>query len=162
MPETVSWVVPTAYSLLGLRHVFEESEQELRQVRIRCGIEMLYDRICPQGGWNSGNGVVYGVSLAPHRDTTAVALLALSREPVNEFIITSLGWLERCLPTSFAPWSDGWTVLALDAYRRPTESLFDRLRGDLQPAQIDDCSTLAVVSLALGRSEGPNAFGVDS
>ncbi len=162
MPDTVSWVVPTAYSLLGLRHVFNNSEQDLRQFRISRGIEMLYDRICPQGGWNAGNGVVYGVSLAPHRDVTAVALLALSREPLNEFITPSLDWLERCVPTCFAPWSDGWTVLVLDAYRRPTESLFDRLCGDLQPAQIDDCATLAVVSLALGCAAGPNAFGVDA
>ncbi len=37
---------------------------------------MLLDRVCPGGGWNAGNGVVYGVALAPHPDDTAIALLA--------------------------------------------------------------------------------------
>lgn len=159
MPETASWVVPTSYSLLALKQISRTSDDDLRQVRIRCGIEMLYDRVCPEGGWNAGNGVVYGSALAPHPDATALALLALSREPINEFIAASLGWLERCLPTSFAPWSDAWSILALDTYRRPTESLFGRLCTNLQPAQIDDCATLAVVSLALGCADGPNALG---
>jgi hypothetical protein len=162
MPETASWVIPTAYSLLGLKQVSSVADEGLLRFRIRRGFEMLYDRICPGGGWNAGNGVVYGSALAPHPDATAIALLALSREPVNEFIAASLGWLERCLPTSFAPWTDAWTVLALDAYRRPMKSVLDRLCGDPQPAQFDDCATLAVVALALGCASGPNAFGAFS
>jgi hypothetical protein len=45
---------------------------------------MLLDRACPGGGWNAGNGVVYGTALAPHPDDTAIALLALrdrTKEP---------------------------------------------------------------------------------
>jgi hypothetical protein len=38
---------------------------------------MLLDRACPTGGWNAGNGVVYGVALKPHIDATATALLAM-------------------------------------------------------------------------------------
>jgi len=75
IPETVSWVVPTACSILALKARFGTSPPDLPHFRIRRGVEMLYDRICPQGGWNAGNGVVYGQPLAPHLDTTAVALL---------------------------------------------------------------------------------------
>jgi hypothetical protein len=32
---------------------------------------MLLDRMCPGGGWNAGNSVVYGVPLTPHIDATA-------------------------------------------------------------------------------------------
>ena len=52
------------------------------QFRSRAASRVL-DRACPDGGWNAGNGVVYGVPLAPHLDDTAIALLAL--QPVAEF-----------------------------------------------------------------------------
>src|SRR6185437_7304260 len=80
MPETVSWVFPTAYSLLALKRAHAASHQRLLEFRILRGVEMLYDRICPGGGWNAGNGVVYGSPLTPHADATAVALLALLGE----------------------------------------------------------------------------------
>jgi hypothetical protein len=162
MPETASWVIPTAYSLLGLKHISHASDEDLRLFRIRQGIEMLYDRICPEGGWNAGNGVVYGSVLTPHPDATAITLLALATEPANGFIDSSLDWLERSLPGCIAPWSDSWAVLALDAHRRPTESLIHRLCLNIQSARIDDCAALAVVSLAFRCAVGSNAFGASA
>jgi hypothetical protein len=162
IPETVSWVVPTAYSILALKYARGISQQDLVHLRIRRGVEMLYDRTCPEGGWNAGNGVVYGFPLAPHPDATALALLSLLSEPLNNFINASLDWLERRAETCFAPWSLAWTVLALDAFGRPTELLTDRLSSAVDPAEVKDCATLAVASLALGCAHGPNAFGVNS
>lgn len=161
MPETVSWVVPTAYSLLALKHARGISQQDLVHLRIRRGVEMLFDRICPEGGWNAGNGVVYGFPLAPHADATALALLSLLSEPRNDFITASLDWLERRAETCFAPWSLAWTILALDAFGRPTELLTDRLSAVVDPAVVTDCATLAMASLALGCAHGPNALRVD-
>jgi len=161
MPETVSWVVPTAYSLLALKHARGISQQDLVHLRIRRGVEMLFDRICPKGGWNAGNGVVYGFPLAPHADATALALLSLLSEPRNDFITASLDWLERRAETCFAPWSLAWTILALDAFGRPTELLTDRLSSVVDPAVVTDCATLAIASLALACAHGANAFGVD-
>jgi hypothetical protein len=160
IPETASWVVPTAYSLLALKRARDISQQELLNLRIRRGVEMLYDRICPEGGWNAGNGVVYGLPLAPHPDATALALLSLLTEPPNDFITASLDWLERRAETCFAPWSLAWTILALDAFGRPTELLTDHLASVVDPSEINDCATLAVVSLALRRAAGDNAFRV--
>jgi hypothetical protein len=159
MPETVSWVVPTAYSLLALRHACGISQKDLVHLRIRRGVEMLYDRTCPEGGWNAGNGVVYGFPLAPHPDATALALLSLLNEPPNHFITSSLDWLERRAETCFAPWSLAWIILALDAFGRPTALLTDRLSPVVDPAGATDCSTLAVVSLAF-RCDAGNAFRV--
>ena len=160
MPETVSWVVPTAYSLLALKHARGISQQDLVHLRIRRGVEMLYDRICPEGGWNAGNGVVYGFPLAPHADATALALLSLLSEPPNDFITASLDWLERRAETCFALWSLAWIILALDAFGRPTALLTDRLSSVVDPAEVNDCATLAVVSLAFRRAAGDNAFRV--
>ena len=160
VPETVSWVVPTAYSILALKHSRGISQQGRVQLRIRHGVEMLYDRICPEGGWNAGNGVVYGFPLAPHPDATALALLSLLDEPPNEFIAASLNWLERRAEACFAPWSLSWIIFALDAFRHPTELLTQRLSGVVDPKEIKDCATLAVVSLAVRCAAGSNAFRV--
>ena len=160
IPETVSWVVPTAYSLIALQRARGILQQDLAQLRIRRGVEMLYDRICPEGGWNAGNGVIYGFPLAPHSDVTALALLSLLTEPPNDFITTSLDWLERRAETCFAPWSLAWTILALDAFGRPTELLSDRLASVVDPTEINDCATLAVVWLALRLPAGETAFRV--
>jgi hypothetical protein len=159
MPQTVSWVVPTAYSLLALKRARETSQQKLLEFRIRRGIEMLHDRMCPDGGWNAGNGVVYGVPLTPHPDATAIALLALLGEAFNDSITASLNWLERRAESLLAPWSLAWTILALHAFRRPAWPWIDRLRTVVEPAEICDCGTLAVVCLALRSASGPGVFG---
>src|SRR5438876_3683324 len=59
-PGTVSWVIPTAFSLIALQQSFPDDQTDLVAKRIRLGTEMLRDRACPQGGWNSGNGIVFG------------------------------------------------------------------------------------------------------
>lgn len=155
-PETVSWVVPTSYSLLALKRGNHHSRRAHR--RICRGVEMLYDRICPGGGWNAGNGIVYGSSMVPHPDTTAIALLALQGEPASEPISTSLGWLERRAETCFAPWSLAWTILALAAYERPVAGLTERLAGLAEPAGIQDCATLAVTARALACADELDPF----
>src|SRR5215469_2462485 len=77
-PATTSWVVPTAFAILALNQLPCSCGMEHSELfRIQHGVEMLLDRVCPMGGWNAGNGVVYGTSLAPHPDDTAIALLAL-------------------------------------------------------------------------------------
>jgi hypothetical protein len=58
--------------------------------RRRQGVEMLLDRACVGGGWNSGNSVVYGVPLRPRVEATAIALLALQDEQRTEMIQKSL------------------------------------------------------------------------
>jgi hypothetical protein len=158
-PETISWVVPTSYSLLALKNGGGTSRQALLRFRIRRGVEMLYDRICPQGGWNAGNGVVYGSPMIPHPDVTAAALLALWGEPGDDLVTLSLDWLERRAEASFSPWSLAWSILALNAFRRPTDRLIKRLAVVAEAAEIDDCATLAVASMALACADGPNAFG---
>jgi squalene cyclase len=159
-PETVSWVVPTSYSLLALKHLPAASQTDLIRFRIHRGVEMLFDRACPNGGWNAGNGVVYGEPMTPHIDATALALLALQDEPDNQLVAAGLGWLQQRAKNCLAPWSLAWTVLALDAYDRPTKQLLVRLADISDPAQIRDCATLAVVSLAFDCPPHRNVFKV--
>lgn len=157
---TCSWVVPTAFSLLALQQNCPRFRQAHVGRRIELGVQMLLDRACPGGGWNAGNGIVYGASMSPHVDATAIALLALRSECPNETTARSLRWLEGQASACSAPWSLAWTIIALDAYGRTVESLQQRLGGFIKAAEVDDTATLATVALALDCTTVGNAFEV--
>src|SRR5271166_3972358 len=162
-PDTVSWVVPTAFSILALDQI-PCAGDGLEHVasRIDCGIQMLFDRTCPGGGWNAGNGVVYGVPVAPHPDDTAIALLALSDRRQHPVVQIGVQYLESVAPTLSAPWSLAWAILALAAYGRPIDSLYSSLVALPELPNVDDTSTLALVCLALDYQRALSAFGVTS
>jgi hypothetical protein len=160
-PDTVSWVVPTAFSILALNQLpCSCGGLENVPARIDCGIQMLFDRACPGGGWNAGNGVVYGTALAPHPDDTAIALLAVREREQNPVVQGSVEYLERVAPTLTAPWSLAWAILALAAYRQPIASLSSSLAAHPDLSSIEDTSTLALVCLALDYTLALSAFGV--
>ncbi len=94
-PGTASWVIPTAFSLVAIKQYTVCNRLAASENRIRLGVDMLLDRACVGGGWNSGNSVVYGVPLPPHVEATAIALLALQDEERTPVIRTSLAWLKQ-------------------------------------------------------------------
>ena len=158
-PNTASWVVPTAYSLLALRQSFPCCQTGRIADRTRLGVEMLFDRACPQGGWNAGNGVVFGVPMRPHLDTTAIALLALRGERHNDLIARSLAWLGDEAQVCAAPWSLAWCVLTTDAYELASGCAQERLEA-ISLEEIEDTATLAVVTIALDCATHGNPFEV--
>ena len=160
-PETVSWVVPTSFAILAVNQIpcgcgdFEHAGN-----RVNLGIEMLIDRACPGGGWNAGNGMVYGAPLSPHVDDTAVALLALSNATGDPLVESGVLWLDRSIQGLRSSWSLAWAALALAARGRQIESLLTCLMSIPDLSSIEDTSTLAAVSLALGCHDTQSAFGV--
>jgi hypothetical protein len=158
MPDTCSWVVPTAFSLLALKQSFVCCPSPEVRFRISRGVGMLLDRMCPDGGWNAGNGVVYGVALAPHIDATAAALLALVGERPSAPIAASLDWLERRAQSCFAPWSLAWSILALDSHGRSIEALLLRLGGLSEPGRSESWATVAAATCALDCLALGNVF----
>jgi hypothetical protein len=159
-PGTCSWVVPTAIATLALKQSFHSRPTRGVAHRIRRGVEMILDRACPGGGWNAGNGVVYGSAMEPHIDATAVALLALQGEPLNEISTHSLEWLQREVCTCPAPWSLAWSILALDAHGKPVEAFQQLLARLAESDPFADTATLAVVVLALDCTNSGNPFKV--
>ena len=159
VPDTNSWVVPTAFAILALTQPGAESS-EVSKRRVELGIQMLLDRCCPGGGWNAGNGIVYGCPMAPHPDDTAIALLALSscaREPV---VIASLDWLASVVPNLSAPWSLAWSILALARHQRPIDPLVRKLSDWPGLKDVEDNSTPAVSCLALDPPRTLARFGI--
>jgi hypothetical protein len=164
-----SWVIPTAFALIALQQARQRGYDNADQLteRVDIGTNMLLDRMCPGGGWNSGNGVAFGVALAPHIDATSIALLALAGHEKELGVQRSLHWLLNHLAGCPSPYSLAWGVLAIAAYRRispeASESLRERaeelLRLTEDAASIDD-STLAVSALAFEAVNGDSVFEV--
>ncbi len=122
---------------------------------------MLLDRACPDGGWNAGNGVVYGAPMKPHLDTTAIALLALQREHGCDLIAKSLSWLRQEARNCRSAWSQAWSILAMHAYGQPVVEEQGRLSG-MSLDQFEDTATLAISAIALNCMEHGNPFQVMS
>jgi len=160
VPGTNSWVVPTAFAILALNQIPCDCGFEGRVRRIELGIDMLLDRACPGGGWNAGNGLVYGMPMAPHPDDTAIALLALSRCAREPVVTASLDWLESMAPTVNAVWSLAWCILALAAHQRSFHPLVQRILEWPNLVEIGDTATLAVTCLALDYKQTLTCFGL--
>ncbi len=160
-PDTVSWVVPTSFAILALDQL-PCTCGGLDQVPARtdAGVQMLLDRACPSGGWNAGNGVVYGEPLSAHVDDTAVALLALRAHSHHETVERGMTFLENSTPTLDAPWSLAWAILALAAHGRAVAALQERLEASRSLTTCEDISTRAVSCLALDHRRALAAFGI--
>jgi hypothetical protein len=160
-PKTVSWVIPSAFSLVAIKQYTACNRLAASEERIRLGVEMLLDRACVVGGWNSGNSIVYGVPLPPHVEATAIALLALQDEERTPIIRMSLAWLKQRSATIEAVESLAWSILSLFVYQEPVEDLKARLAtliGDGR--EIRNNATLATAILALRCGEMIHPFVV--
>jgi len=126
-PGTASWVEPTAYALILLRKVPQKYLPKGALRRRRLGERMLYDRICPGGGWNAGNPMVYGVAGEPRISPTVWALLALVDQRDRMENEASLDWLERNYANISGPGSLALAHLCIEASGRPGPRLESRL-----------------------------------
>jgi hypothetical protein len=131
-----------------------------RTYRIQLGIEMLLDRACPGGGWNAGNGVAFGVALAPHTEPTAIALLALQRTDAarRRIVQDALGWLTAEVGQCRGISSTAWAIIALRAHGVGSD--LNHLAKLASPPERLDNATLAIAALALDAASGRNAFEV--
>ena len=93
-PHTASWVEPTCYALIA-QQVINAAPQADSAGRCELAKAMLYDRMCPGGGWNCGNPRVYGVAGQPQVGPTFWALIALREQSQRAENCESLAWLER-------------------------------------------------------------------
>lgn len=156
-----SWVEPTAWACLALRHAGYND-----QPRVKEGQALLLDRAFDDGGINYGNRVVLGKRTDPIPGTTAIMLLALQgrgSEPRVQAAIEYLG--KRALEGEDLEHLC-WAKLALDCYRElpgvseTISSLDERIRaahqerGETTWAQ-PSCVRLALTALALGAANSP-------
>jgi len=166
--DSVSWVIPTAGAILALERGRRLGLIRGREVerRLALGCSMLLDRMCPGGGWNAGNSVVYGVALAPHIDVTSIALAGLRFHCHLPEVRQSFSWLLAADCSS--AFSLACKILALQSYvdvRSDARPAMEAAQAKLavltrEPTQIAENSTLALSILAL--SGKPNPFALEA
>lgn len=115
---TSSWVEPTAVALIALRQMAGTNNGKRAASRRRMGEELLLDRMCPGGGWNCGNPMVYGTPGMPLIGPTAWALFALAGLPERDEVRQSLEWLERSYSSIRGPGSLAQAHLCLETFGR--------------------------------------------
>jgi hypothetical protein len=158
---SASWVIPTAFSIIAIEQFTVCNRSEESEKRIHLGVEMLLDRACVDGGWNSGNSLVYGVPLRPHVEATAIALLALQDEQRTEMVQKSLSWLRQNAASVDSVSSLAWCILTLFVYQEPIGGLRNRLATIIGNGRdILNNATLATAILALKCGEMIHPFEV--
>ena len=148
---TASWVEPTAWCLLLLKKVRSQSLSQEAHERIRIGEQLLFDRVCHDGGWNYGNAEVYGQKLWPYVPTTAVALLAM-RDHRNHSVVTrSLEQLKKDVVNERSVIAVALTIICLREYGVATDAL-EQVVAELS-AQADPGNLLGVAMMLYALTE---------
>src|ERR1700681_4389293 len=151
---SASWVIPTAFSIIAIKQFTVCNRSAASERRIHTGVDMLLDRACVDGGWNSGNSVVYGVALRQHVEATAIALFALQDEQRTEVIQKSLSWLRQKAASIDSVSSLAWCILSLFVYQEPVGALKNRLTAIIGDGRdVRNNATLASALLALKCGE---------
>jgi hypothetical protein len=153
-PGTASWVEPTAHALLFMRSLPAEMLATRAAKRRQLAERMLFDRMCPGGGWNSGNPLIYGVAGVPRIGPTAWALLALQDHAERAEVQMSLEYLEGAYKDIQGAASLALAHRCLAAYGRRVPPLAPAL-GELYSHSrfFESVLTLAWAELAL-QEEG--------
>jgi len=123
-PGTSSWVEPTSFAMMALERAAGGGLGGRAKRRRALATSLLFDRMCPGGGWNAGNPVVYGAAGEPAIVPTVWALLALRAVPPRREITLSLDWLERAAGATESPASAALARICLRRHGRtlPTKA----------------------------------------
>jgi hypothetical protein len=159
-PHTASWVEPTCYAMIVQRGEAASPLSNLRR-RYKLAEAMLYDRMCPGGGWNCGNPRVYGVAGQPQVGPTVWALVALREHSQRAENRKSLDWLETNQDTVGSPESLALAHIGLGAYGRCNSALAENLYGLYESATLP-WSVQAVSWAALAFSQSSKWLNVVS
>ena len=149
-PHTASWVEPTSFAIQALRECPEDLRPGAAANRLELATGLLYDRMCPNGGWNCGNPMVYGVAGEPLVLPTGWALLALRDLPSHERKTMSLDWLARTFSKISSAASHAVARITLEAHgrelpknRRSLPEMFDP-RAFLRTTEVVAWTSLAL------------------
>ena len=158
--DTHSWLEPTAFAAMALRTAGYQTHARSTEA-----IQLLTDRLLPNGGCNYGNTIILGQTLVPHLQPSGVVLWALAGEGATDpRVAKSLDYLEHQIarPTGCA--SLAFAILALTAWgRRPANA--DQLIAQAAERTSSTGSTYKLALLAFAALDEPikpNAPGANS
>jgi hypothetical protein len=95
----------------------------------------MHDRVCAGGGWNFGNGEVYGKALPAHVPPTAVGVMALQDRAADPIVTSAVAFLERHALLEGSTTALALSALALSAIGRPSAAIVAALAAHAEAAQ---------------------------
>jgi hypothetical protein len=118
---THSWLEPTAFALLALRHCGHAAHPRAIEAA-----ELILDRLLPEGGANYGNTIVLQQYLRPHVLPSALCMVAMHRGlPLRQTQIDTYNYLRDQLQYPLGAISLAWTIQALCSEQLATASVPD-------------------------------------
>jgi hypothetical protein len=158
IPDTFTWVEPTAWCLLALKKSRARGAGGATE-RIGDGEAVLMDRCCADGGWNYGNSNMLGRELHPYVSATAIALLAMQDRAGEPAIARSLDFLERRMLAERSGFALSLTSTALRVLGRPREELRDAIKRQVpMTLRVGNHVNVALSLYALRTDHGDAAF----
>ncbi len=122
-----AWVHPSALAILGLIAAGRRGE-----VRVRAGVEYLYDRSVEGGGWNIGNPQMIDKKIPATIHDTALALLALraAGESLNDARVAGgIQVLRGAIARAKTPAELAWGIYSLQGWNIDTRDAIARLNA---------------------------------
>jgi len=130
IPESSSWIEPTAHSLLALRKASSKVKHVLVGERIAEAERMLMDRRSPDGGWNYGNRRVLKTDLPSYPETTGIALLGLQGNSALD-LKSAREAAQRHWETTRSPLAKAWLAISLRNVGQSLPELDAPVSGDV-------------------------------
>lgn len=127
IPETFSWVEPTAWALLALKKSQGLATAPVERSRLAEAEALLVDRCCVLGGWNYGNSNMFGRELRPYVPTTAIALLALQSLTRGQALDRSLTFLSTAASIERSGYAMSIARIALTVFGRDDSGVAEAL-----------------------------------
>lgn len=150
-PGTFTWVEPTAWCMLALKRW--PGAAGPTQARLGDATRVMRDRACREGGWNFGNGVVYGNALPAHVPPTAIGVLAMQDQRTDPIVTAAVGHLERHALIEGSTTALALSALALLAIGRTFDAVVDALGArSAEPDLTSNAAVLGMAACALGAA----------
>lgn len=155
--DTFSWVQPTSFAIFALKLVGLKGHERVKEAEA-----LLFDRICPDGGWNFGNPIMLNRPVDPSLSETAIAIFALQDVPKAVTAIEEgLELLEKELPNYPSALALSLGILCLRIFDRPIDRYVDlllaRQESDGSWRQMAWWTALSVLALQVADG-GANVF----
>jgi len=122
-----SWVHPTALAMLALVQAGRGDDQRVRQ-----GVDYLFNRAAPTGGWNIGNPWMLDKQIPATIQDTAMALLALrsiNQAASEPHIAAAIQYLRDAVARAHTAAELAWGILALREWAIDVGDALNRLNA---------------------------------
>ena len=158
IPQTFSWVEPTAWCLLSLKK-WAPTNLGVDPARLDEAERLLINRSCSAGGWNYGNADVLGKELRPYVPTSAIALLALQHRRDHPVVERSVDYLEKHATSERSGTALALALLALRVHGRRDDAVRSALVAQLPVTMtLQNHAAVALAAYALSSEQTYAAF----